>query len=469
MKKLMALQFLASQAWALPPTMLADMEAIARRELQAGRWEALTAQDGESLKAAPMVEVRDGVALIKVRGVVSRYASWMHDICGGTSTEALAKSLSASIEDPKVRALVLWIDSPGGQVNGLNELAEMIYAARGRKKIVAYVGGQACSAAYWLASACSEVVIDATAELGSVGTVAGFRILPPVDGEQRIEIVSSNAPNKRLDPTSKEGQAAVQIIVDDLEGVFLDAVARNMAVTRDKVLADYGRGGTFIGAKAVKQGMAHRLGSLEGLIAELSGRAQPRALHQTKAQTAAQTNLGASTMPLTIAEGATAAAVAEALKAQHPEAFATIAATGSADKEAAVAAARLDGIAAGKLEGYAEGHAAETKRIAEVFAVTLPGHEKLIQALALDGKTTGGEAAAQIIAAEKKGGADYLDSAGNTDANKVKGAPESEGGKKSVDPKTLAAEARALVDAEAAKGNKITVSAAARMIQGGKA
>lgn len=469
MKKLMALQFLASQAWALPPTMLADMEAIARRELQAGRWEALTAQDGESLKAAPMVEVRDGVALIKVRGVVSRYASWMHDICGGTSTEALAKSLSASIEDPKVRALVLWIDSPGGQVNGLNELAEMIYAARGRKKIVAYVGGQACSAAYWLASACSEVVIDATAELGSVGTVAGFRILPPVDGEQRIEIVSSNAPNKRLDPTSKEGQAAVQIIVDDLEGVFLDAVARNMAVTRDKVLADYGRGGTFIGAKAVKQGMAHRLGSLEGLIAELSGRAQPRALHQTKAQTAAQTNLGASTMPLTIAEGATAAAVAEALKAQHPEAFATIAATGSADKEAAVAAARLEGIAAGKLEGYAEGHAAETKRIAEVFAVTLPGHEKLIQALALDGKTTGGEAAAQIIAAEKKGGADYLDGAGNTEANKVKGAPESEGGKKSVDPKTLAVEARALVDAEAAKGNKITVSAAARMIQGGKA
>lgn len=469
MKKLMALQFLASQAWALPPTMLADMEAIARRELQAGRWEALTAQDGESLKAAPMVEVRDGVALIKVRGVVSRYASWMHDICGGTSTEALAKSLSASIEDPKVRAVVLWIDSPGGQVNGLNELAEMIYAARGRKKIVAYVGGQACSAAYWVASACSEVVIDATAELGSVGTVAGFRILPPVDGEQRIEIVSSNAPNKRLDPTSKEGQAAVQIIVDDLEGVFLDAVARNMAVTRDKVVADFGRGGTFIGAKAVKQGMAHRLGSLEGLIAELSGRGQSRAINQPPARTAAKTNVGASTMPLTIAEGATAAAVAEALKAQHPEAFATIAATGSADKEAAIASARLEAHAAGKLEGYAEGHAAETKRVAEVFAVSLPGHEKLIQALAVDGKTTAGEAAAQIIAAEKKGGADYLDSAGNTEANKVKGAPESEGGKKSVDPKTLAAEARALVDAEAAKGNKITVSAAARLIEGGKA
>jgi capsid assembly protease len=466
MKKLMALQFLASQAWALPPTMLADMQAIAMREVAAGRWEALTAQDGESLKAAPIVEVRDGVALIKVRGVVSRYASWMHDICGGTSTEALAKALLASIEDAKVRAVVLWIDSPGGQVNGLNELAEMIYAARGRKKIVAYVGGQACSAAYWMASACSEVVIDATAELGSVGTVAGFRILPPVDGEQRIEIVSSNAPNKRLDPTSEEGQAAVQIIVDDLETVFIDATARNMGVTRDKVLADFGRGGTFIGAKAVKQGMAHRLGSLEGLIAELSGRALPRTVSTTKAHAAANTNQGANPMPLTIAEGATAAAVAEALKAQHPEAYAAIAATGSADKETAVEAARKEAHAAGKLEGYAEGHAAETKRVAEVFAVSLPGHEKLIQALAVDGKTTGGEAAAQIIAAEKKGGAEYLESAAETEANKVKGAPASDGGKSTIDPKALAAEATALVSAEAAKGNKISYSAAVRMIQG---
>lgn len=465
MKRLLALQFLASQAWALPPSMLADMEAIARRELQAGRLEALTTRDGESLSAAPAVETRDGVALIKVRGVVSRYASWMHDICGGTSTEALAKSLSAAIEDTKVRAVVLWIDSPGGQVNGLNEMAELIYQSRGAKRIVAYVGGQACSAAYWMASACSEVVIDATAELGSVGTVAGFRIQPQ-EGEQRIEIVSSNAPNKRLDPTTDAGKSAVQTIVDDLETVFIDAVSRNMGVARDKVLADFGRGGTFIGAKAVQQGMAHRLGSLEGLIAELGGR-QSRPLFQTRASTASTQTQGA-TMPLTIAEGATAAAVAAALQTQHPDAYAAIAATGSADKATAVEAARKEAHAAGRQEGIAEGIAAETQRVAAVFAVSLPGHEELIQTLALDGKTTGGEAAAQIIAAEKKGGSDYLHAAANTDANKVQGGQESQTGKSAIDARALATEARALVDAEAAKGNKITISAAVRMIQGGK-
>lgn len=467
MKRLLALQFLASQAWALPPAMLADMEAIARRELQAGRLDALTTRDGDSLSAAPAVETRDGVALIKVRGVVSRYASWMHDICGGTSTEALAKSLSAAIEDTKVRAVVLWIDSPGGQVNGLNEMAELIYQARGSKRIVAYVGGQACSAAYWMASACGEVVIDATAELGSVGTVAGFRISPQAEDEQYLEIVSSNAPNKRLDPTSDAGKSAVQTIVDDLETVFIDAVSRNMGVTRDKVLADFGRGGTFIGAKAVQQGMAHRLGSLEGLIAELGGRGQARPFNQTRASTASTKTQGA-TMPLTIAEGATAAAVAAALQTQHPDAYAAIAATGSADKATAVEAARKEAHAAGRQEGVAEGIAAETQRVAAVFAVSLPGHEKLVQALALDGKTTGGEAAAQIIAAEKKGGGDYLQAAANTDANKVQGGQESQTGKGAIDARALATEARALVDAEAAKGNKITISAAVRMIQGGK-
>lgn len=467
MKRLLALQFLASQAWALPPSMLADMEAIARRELQVGRLDALTTRDGESLNSAPSVEMRDGVALIKVRGVVSRYASWMHDICGGTSTEALAKSLSTAIEDPKARAVVLWIDSPGGQVNGLNEMAELIYQSRGSKRIVAYVGGQACSAAYWMASACSEVVIDATAELGSVGTVAGFRIPPQAEGEQRIEIVSSNAPNKRLDPTSEAGQSAVQTIVDDLETVFIDAVSRNMGVTRDKVLADFGRGGTFIGAKAVQQGMAHRLGSLEGLIAELGGRGQARTFNSTRAATASTKTQGAH-MPLTITDGATATAVAAALQAQHPEAYAAIAATGGTDKAAAVEAARKEAHAAGRQEGMAEGIATETQRVASVFAVSLPGHEKLIQALALDGKTTGGEAAAQIIAAEKKGGADYLKGAGETEANKIQGGQESQTGKRSVDARALAAEARALVDAEAAKGNKMTISAAVRMIQGGK-
>lgn len=465
MKRLMALQFMASQAWALPPSMLADMEAIARREFTAGRLDALKSQDGESLKAAPAVEVRDGVALIQVRGVISRYATWMHDICGGTSTEALAKALSASIDDPKVRAIVLWVDSPGGMVNGLNEMADMIYQARGQKKIAAYVGGMACSAAYWLTSACSEVVIDATAELGSVGTVAGFVIRAPADGEQRIEIVSSNAPNKRLDPASEAGQLAVQTTVDDLEGVFISTVARNMGVTRDKVLADFGRGGTFIGAKAVAQGMAHRLGSLEGLIAELSGR-KSRPLTPTKASTAAITNPGTQAMPLTITEGATAAAVAEALKVQHPEAFAAIAATGSAGQAEAIQNAAT----AAKAQGYAEGVSAETERVKAVFANSLPGHGALIQELALDGKTTGPEAAAKIIAAEKKGGIDYLENAAGTEANKVKGGADDEGSDKTkIDPKELAAQARELVDAEALKGNKITTSAAVRMIQKGKA
>ena len=174
-------------------------------------------------------------------------------------------------------------------------------------------------------------------------------------------------------------------------------------------------------------------------------------------------------MPLTITAGATAAAVAAALQAQHPDAFAVIAATGQTDLTSAVEAARVAAHAAGKIEGETAGRTAETARVAAVFANSLPGHEKLIQTLALDGSTSGPEAAAQIIAAEKKGGADYLKNAADTEANKVNGAPSEHDGKPSLDPKALAAEASALVASEAAAGRKMSVSAAVRQIQGGKA
>lgn len=69
------------------------------------------------------------------------------------------------------------------------------------------------------------------------------------------------------------------------------------------------------------------------------------------------------------------------------------------------AQARAEGHEAGRQEGLAagrtEGAAAETQRIRDVAAQSLPGHEALIQQLMFDGKTTGNEAAAQIITAER--------------------------------------------------------------------
>lgn len=125
----------------------------------------------------------------------------------------------------------------------------MIYQARGRKPIVAYIGGAGCSAAFWVATAADEVVIDATARLGSIGTVMTFRTRKKSDTDQTevLEIVSSQSPNKRLDPASEEGRKAYQSELDNLADIFIDRVARNMGVSRETVLNDFGKGGVLIG------------------------------------------------------------------------------------------------------------------------------------------------------------------------------------------------------------------------------
>jgi len=275
MKQKLALNFLMSQPWALDKRLLSIMGDIANRD--AGNLEMSdfvpAALEGRSgAKVGKKMEIREGgVALIHVDGVISRYAGMFDDICGGTSTEALARDLTQAREDMAVKSIVLYIDSPGGHADGIHEFAEMVHQIRSEKPIIAYVGGEACSAAYWLASAADEVVMDATARVGSIGTVINIRRRKQREDDafETLEIVSSQSPNKRLDPGSKEGREAYQQQLDELADVFIDRVARNMGVSVDTVLKEFGGGGVRIGQSAVDKGMAHRLGSLEGVIAEL--------------------------------------------------------------------------------------------------------------------------------------------------------------------------------------------------------
>ena len=127
--------------------------AVADRQ---GDPEALEARLGRPLDNTRAVSIRDGVAVIPITGPIMRYANLFTRISGATSTQELATDLQTALDSPQVRAIVLNIDSPGGEASGINELADMIHASRGKKPIKAYVGGTGASAAYWIASAADE-------------------------------------------------------------------------------------------------------------------------------------------------------------------------------------------------------------------------------------------------------------------------------------------------------------------------
>jgi ClpP class serine protease len=168
-----------------------------------------------------------------------------------------------------VHAILLHVDSPGGEVSGIAEFADRLFAARSQKPITAYVSDLGASAGYWLASAADQVVVAETAALGSIGVVMAVRD-PQAQKAKEIEFVSSQSPNKRPNPGTESGKAQYQSLVDALGDVFVGAVARNRGVDPEIVLSDFGGGGLFIGQQAVDAGLADTVGSFEQTLRDLA-------------------------------------------------------------------------------------------------------------------------------------------------------------------------------------------------------
>lgn len=262
-----------------------DFEAAAAR-LEARRREidpqAVSTSRGTLLEGTRSVVMRGGTAVVPIEGPISRYANLFSDISGGTSIEMLAKDFQVALEDPSVSSILLHVDSPGGEVNGTGEAADMIYAARGQKPIVAYISHQGASAAYWLASAADSIVVAPSSLIGSIGVIATVPDPARKPGDD-FQFVSSQSPRKRPDPHTKDGKSQIQTVIDDLADVFVDSVARNRGVSSQDVLEKYGAGDVMVGANAVQAGLADSIGSFEQVLADLNAPADEEAQPSTPA------------------------------------------------------------------------------------------------------------------------------------------------------------------------------------------
>lgn len=266
-----------SRPWAITAASLESIIAIV--EAPAQGLEAVAARVGKPLDNAKgnAVENRDGVAVLNVEGPIFRYANVMTRISGATSVQQLALDFQAALDDPAISAILLNVNSPGGQVDGISELADRIRAGNTQKPVTAYVSNLAASGAYWLASAAGKIVANESAFLGSIGVIASIsdnRDAQERQGVKRFDIVSSQSPLKNQDPATDAGRAAIQKQVDALADLFIGRVASFRGVSVEQVSTDFGRGGLKHAREAIGSGMADALGDYEGLLSQL----QPRAL-----------------------------------------------------------------------------------------------------------------------------------------------------------------------------------------------
>lgn len=257
--------------WAIMPE---HLRAAREHDIQ-----ALAARIGKPL-AGPGRDVanHNGTAVLDIQGPLFRYRSIWTWLLGGTAVEDTAIGLHAALDDPAVNSIVLAINSPGGQIDGINELANMIRAANTQKPVTAYVEGLAGSGAYWLASAAGRIVADETAQLGSIGVLATVIDDSDADakrGVKRYDVVSSQSPLKRTDPATDEGRKQLQQMVDAMAQVFIEKVAGFRGTSVERVGRDFGQGAVLPARSAIAVGMADALGSLEALIAGGDGSGDP--------------------------------------------------------------------------------------------------------------------------------------------------------------------------------------------------
>lgn len=275
----------ASRPWCITPhaldlmLALASREAVEQDELKEAMHgpKSLALRDGRRREDSANMTTLDGVARIVIDGPIYRYADFFTRYSGGVTTEALAKDVQKAIDDPSVQAIAFVIDSPGGEATAINELSDTIYAARGRKPMMSYIEGYGASAAYWIASAADTVIADDAALIGSIGTV--ISAYDPAKMQRRtIEIVSTQSPKKRLDPSTEAGRAELQAMADAMTEVFITKVMRNRGISREQILAV--EGGLLVGQQAVDAGLADQLGSEDQVLRELAAKAGQRGSFQ---------------------------------------------------------------------------------------------------------------------------------------------------------------------------------------------
>lgn len=208
----------------------------------------------------------DGVAVIPIEGTLLHRYGEIDPWSGATGYDGLTRKLREARSDGDVRAIWFDIDSPGGEVAGLNSFVREIIAGSadevGGKPVWAFVNEFACSAAYAIASVCDRVIGPPDCIVGSIGAcIVHVEISRALEegGVTATVIRSSDRKHRggQLEPMDDETLAKFQASVEEAEATFALYVAAGRKLALDDVLAT--RADWFTGPDALRLGLVDEL------------------------------------------------------------------------------------------------------------------------------------------------------------------------------------------------------------------
>lgn len=201
-------------------------------------------------------------AIVSIHGPLVNRPTAFDDLCGITSYQRIRSEIEAALDDPAIDRIVLDIDSPGGEVAGVSDLATFIREARAQKPIIAIVNESAFSAAYWIASQATRIVAPELGAVGSIGVILRHVEFSGANAKAGIGVTYITAGKRKADanpdePLSDSARSDLQAMVDAVYDVFVRDVAAGRGISEDAVHAT--EAGVFMAADALRLGLIDRV------------------------------------------------------------------------------------------------------------------------------------------------------------------------------------------------------------------
>lgn len=212
------------------------------------------------------------LAVLPLIGPMSRNGDWMY----GTATAVLGQQLRMAAVRPNFDAIVIPVDSPGGNVDGTPELAEDIRFAASRKPVIACIEGGAHSAAAWSISGATTIYIAPSSACGSIGVLWAHLDASEANKQAGLNVTmiqSTQSPFKSeanpYQPLSVEARQHHQEQCDTLCDEFIRTLARNRNQSREHVARNFGRGRSLDAKQAKAVGLVDAIGTFDRTISRL--------------------------------------------------------------------------------------------------------------------------------------------------------------------------------------------------------
>ncbi|WP_407843064.1 S49 family peptidase [Enterobacter hormaechei] len=239
--------------------------------------------------------VENGIAVLPVTGKLVHRFGYVQPYSGMTGYDGIITRLQLALDDPSVKGILLDIDSPGGEVAGAFDTADLIVRARDKKPIWSLANDMACSAGYLLASACSQRLITQTGVVGSVGVVVAHRSIEKALEQAGMEITLIYAGSHKVDGNPYQQlpddvRADIQTRVDDNRQMFAAKVAEYTGLAKETVMAT--EADTLEGVDAIRAGLASQIVNYADAASVMAATIKPRGVFMSDSEKNAKTPEG---------------------------------------------------------------------------------------------------------------------------------------------------------------------------------